>query len=153
MSFARHANLRAQYGFNTEPAPFDPREADQRDTIIDPRAERLLMNVDDPVIRADVLAERTDHAPLLTIAVYEPQDKPVHPVVRMARDAGCWVFDLFSPDVANEKPMTAERRAAMEQDRELLKILLIYTAMVMCAGAFCWSVFQVLLNFMRWVYS
>lgn len=125
MSFARHANLRNVYRLDTRPAPFDPRDSSERDTIIDPRAERLLMNVDDPVIRADVLAELDDHA-------------PAKPARRL--------FDLMAPDVANEKPMTAERRAAMHSDRETIKLLLIYTGMVLCAGAFCWSVFQVAKN-------
>ena len=144
--YSSHASLRNVYRLDTSPAPFDPRDPSERDTIIDPSLERMLLQVDDPVIRADVRAERTDHLPVLTMAVHEPQDKPMHPVARMARDAGCWVFDLFSPDVANEKPMSLERRLAMEQDRETIKILLIYTAMVICAGLACWSVFQVAHN-------
>lgn len=117
--------LRAQYGFDTSPAPFDPRPSDQRDTIImfDPR--EAAHQCDDPILRADVLAELDDHA-------------PAKPARRL--------FDLMAPDVANEKPMTAERRAAMHSDRETIKLLLIYTGMVLCAGAFCWSVFQVARN-------
>jgi hypothetical protein len=137
--FTVHSNTRRQYGIDTAPVPFDPRPRDQRDTIIDPSIERLLMNVDDPVIRADVLAERTDHAPLQTMAVYEPADKP-HAIVR----AACYVFDLFSPDSANERPMTAGRRAAMHSDRETLKQWLIWLAQAACVLAIGWSVLQIL---------
>lgn len=142
--FSSHASLRNAYRLDTKPAPFDPRESDQRDTIIDPSIERMLMNVDDPVIRADVLAERTDHAPLQTMAVHEPADKPLHPIARMARDAGCWVFDLFSPDSANETPMSDERRAAMLADRETIKLWLIWLARAACVLAIGWSALQFL---------
>jgi hypothetical protein len=140
-----HANLRSAYRLDTRPAPFDPRESDERDTVIMVHTADALLLVDDPVIRADVIAEMTDHAPLQTMAVHEPQDKPMHPdpVARMARDAGCWVFELFAPDVANEKPMTAERRAAMHADRETLKHLVMYVAAVVSVGVLCWSLLQI----------
>lgn len=142
-----HANLRAQYGFSTEPAPFDPRPLHERDTIIEPHAEDLLMRVDDPVIRADVIAEQTDHAPLQTMAVHEPQDKPAHPLVRMARDAGCWVFDLFAPDSAHEKPISAERRAAMEFDRWFLKQVAIWLGQAVCMCVIGYAILRVLAAF------
>jgi hypothetical protein len=144
--YSGHAGLRNAYRLDTKPAPFDPREADERDTIIMVHTADALLLVDDPVIRADVLAEMTDHAPLQTMAVHEPQDKPMHPVVRMARDAGCWVFELFAPDVANEKPMSAERRAAMHSTRETLKHFLTYVAAVVSVGVLCWALLQIGVN-------
>jgi len=121
---------RNHYGIHSDVTPFDPRPADQRPKPAAIRPADMIAREPDPMVRADAEAELTDHDQLVDFAGPRPD---------IARRA----FDLFAPDVANEKPTTPERRAAMHSDRRIVISWLKAIGYGLCAGLLGWSLYKV----------